>query len=266
MQTATNYLLTNINSFATYYWRVDEINLDGMVRLKGVLWYFRPRHLAFPGAGKVSALYARGGRGGVVMQVTNLNDSGPGSYRAAIPQAGLAQIASKCPASFIAVDHVSSTGSYVTIAGQTAPGDGICIANYRAGLGGPNDVIMRFMHFRVGDLAQQSMDAMSPGSATYSIFDHLTSSWSLDVACNSLQSGSVGSASAMTSYQHNIISGLPRYSYHYNDSERTATTWLHPIVIQPHAFAASISGEIGSYHHNLIAHSTDRNWSLAGWL
>ena len=150
---------------------------------------------------------------------------------------------------------------YVTIAGQTAPGDGICIANYRAGMSGPNDVIMRFMHFRVGDYAQQSMDAMSPGSATYSIFDHLTSSWSLDVACNSLQSGSVGSQSAMTTYQKNIISEPLRYSYHYNDTLRQQG---YSNVYQPHAFAASISGEIGSYHHNLIAHSTDRNWSLAG--
>jgi hypothetical protein len=131
-------------------------------------------------------------------------------------------------------------------------------------MAGPNDVIIRFMHFRVGDGAQQSMDAMSPGSATHTIVDHCSSSWSLDVACNSLQSGKVGSQSAMTSYQHNIISEPLRYSYHYNDSERAATGCTN--CYQPHAFAASISGEIGSYHHNLIAHSTDRNWSLAGGL
>ena len=260
MQTATNYLLTNINSFATYYWRVDEINSTNGAT-QGVLWYFRPRHLAFPGA-EGYGQYARGGRGGVVMEVTNLNDSGPGSYRAAISASGPRTIVFKVSGIIWLQSPCIVNNGYVTIAGQTAPGDGICIANYRAGLGGPNDVIMRFMHFRVGDLAQQSMDAMSPGSATYSIFDHLTSSWSLDVACNSLQSGSVGSASAMTSYQHNIISEPLRYSYHYNDSERTATGCTN--CYQPHAFAASISGEIGSYHHNLITHSTDRNWSLAG--
>jgi len=153
---------------------------------------------------------------------------------------------------------------YLTIAGQTAPGDGICIANWRAGMSGPSDVIMRFMRFRTGDGAHQSMDAMSPGSATQTIIDHCSSSWSLDVACNSLQSGSVGSASAMTTYQKNIISEPLRYSYHYNDAERAATGCTN--CFQPHAFAASISGEIGSYHHNLIAHSTDRNWSLAGGL
>ncbi len=258
-QASTNFLLANINSFQTYYWRVDEIDSTNGVT-QGNLWYFRPRHLAFPGA-EGYGQYARGGRGGVVLEVTNLNDSGPGSYRAAISASGPRTIVFKVSGVIWLQSQCIVNNGYVTIAGQTAPGDGICIANWRAGMGGPNDVIMRFMHFRVGDLAQQSMDAMSPGSATYSIFDHLTSSWSLDVACNSLQSGSVGSASAMTSYQHNIISEPLRYSYHYNDPLRALGS---NNVYQAHAFGASISGEIGSYHHNLIAHSTDRNWSMAG--
>jgi hypothetical protein len=259
-QTSTNYLLTGINSFATYYWRVDEINSTNGVT-QGNLWYFRPRHLAFPGA-EGYGRFARGGRGGVVMEVTNLNDSGPGTYRAAIEASGPRTIVFKVSGIIWLQSPCIVGNGYVTIAGQTAPGDGICIANWRAGVSGPNDVIMRFMRFRIGDNEQQSMDAMSPGSATHSIFDHITSSWSLDVACNSLQSGSVGTESAMTSYQHNIISEPLRYSYHYNDSERSQTGCTN--CYQPHAFAASISGEIGSYHHNLIAHSTDRNWSLAG--
>jgi hypothetical protein len=259
MLNTTNFLLAGINSFASYYWRVDEINSTNGVT-PGTVWYFRPRHLAFPGA-EGYGQYARGGRGGVVMEVTNLNDSGPGSYRAAIAASGPRTIVFKVSGIIWLQSPCIVNNGYVTIAGQTAPGDGICIANYRAGLGGPNDVIMRFLHFRIGDGEQQSMDAMSPGSATYSIFDHLTSSWSLDVACNSLQSGSVGTQSAMTSYQKNIISEPLRYSYHYNDTLRSMGS---NNVYQPHAFAASISGEIGSYHHNLIAHSTDRNWSMAG--
>jgi hypothetical protein len=259
-QAATNYLLTGINSFASYYWRIDEINATNGVT-QGNVWYFRPRHLAFPGA-EGYGRFARGGRGGVVIEVTNLNDSGPGSYRAAISTSGPRTIVFKVSGIIWLQSPCIVNNGYVTIAGQTAPGDGICIANWRAGMSGPNDVIMRYMHFRVGDHAQQSMDAMSPGSSTHSIFDHITSSWSLDVACNSLQSGAVGTQSAMTSYQHNIISEPLRYSYHYNDSERSQTGCTN--CYQPHAFAASISGEIGSYHHNLIAHSTDRNWSLAG--
>lgn len=259
-QKGTNYFLSGINSFASYYWRVDQINATNGVT-QGALWYFRPRHLAFPGA-EGYGQYSRGGRGGVVIEVTNLNDSGPGSYRTALSASGPRTIVFKVSGVIWLQSQCIVNNGYVTIAGQTAPGDGICLANFRAGCGGPNDVIMRYMHFRVGDFGQQAMDAMSPGSSTYSIFDHLTSSWSLDVACNSLQSGAVGSQSAMTSYQHNIISEPLRYSYHYNDTERSATGCTN--CYQPHAFAASISGEIGSYHHNLIAHSTDRNWSLAG--
>ena len=262
--TTNSFIVTNLNSAVTYYWRVDQLDTaNGVTNLvKGAVWQFSPRHLAFPTA-EGYGRWSRGGRGGVVLEVTNLNDSGPGSYRAAIAASGPRTIIFKVSGIIWLQSQCIVGNGYVTIAGQTAPGDGICLANWRAGMSGPSDVIMRYMHFRVGDLAQQSMDAMSPGSATHSIFDHLTSSWSLDVACNSLQNGSVGSQSAMTSYQHNIISEPLRYSYHYNDALRQLGS---NNVYQAHAFAASISGEIGSYHHNLIAHSTDRNWSLAGGL
>jgi len=258
--TTNNFNVTGLNSMLTYYWRVDQLDIDnGTTNLvQGTVWEFRTRHLAFPGAEGYGE-WSRGGRGGVVMEVTNLNDSGPGSYRAAIGASGPRTIVFKVSGIIWLQSQCIIGNGYVTIAGQTAPGDGICIANWRAGCSGPNDVIMRFMHFRVGDHEQQALDAMSPGSSTQSIFDHITSSWSLDVACNSLQSGGVGSQSAMTSYQHNIISEPLRYSYHYQDGNQGCST-----CYQPHAFAASISGEIGSYHHNLIAHSTDRNWSMAG--
>ena len=260
---ATNsFSVTNLNSALTYFWRVDQLNVaNGATNLaKGNVWEFRTRHLAFPGA-EGYGRWARGGRGGVVLEVTNLNDDEPGSYRAAIGASGPRTIIFRVSGLIPLQSQCIIGNGYVTIAGQTAPGDGICIANWRAGMSGPNDVILRFMRFRVGDLAQQSMDAMSPGSATHTIVDHCSSSWSLDVACNSLQSGSVGSQSAMTTYQKNIISEPLRYSYHYNDTLRSQGS---NNVYQPHAFGASISGEIGSYHHNLIAHSTDRNWSMAG--
>jgi Bacterial Ig domain len=263
--TTNSFLVTNLSSALTYYWRVDQLDVaNGVTNLvKGYVWKFRTRHLAFPGA-EGYGRWARGGRGGVVLEVTNLNDSGPGSYRAAIAASGPRTIIFRVSGLIQLQSQCIVGNGYVTIAGQTAPGDGICIANWRAGMSGPNDVIMRFMRFRVGDLAQQSMDAMSPGSATHTIIDHCSSSWSLDVACNSLQSGAVGSQSAMTTYQRNIISEPLQHSYHYNDSLRASTGCTN--CYQAHAFAASISGEIGSYHHNLIAHSTDRNWSLAGGL
>jgi len=259
-----SFNVTNLNSVLTYYWRVDQWEVaNGITNLViGPVWSFRTRHLAFPGA-EGYGQWARGGRGGVVLEVTNLNDSGLGSYRAAIQASGPRTIVFKVSGVIWLQSQCIIGNGYVTIAGQTAPGDGICLANYRAGCSGPTDVIMRYLRMRVGDNAQQSMDAMSPGSATHSIFDHITSSWSLDVACNSLQTSKVGSGLCMVSYQHNIISECLNYSYHYNDALRAKGS---NNVYQAHAFAASIGGEIGSYHHNLIAHSTDRNWSLAGSL
>jgi hypothetical protein len=152
----------------------------------------------------------------------------------------------------------------LTVAGQTAPGEGVCLANWRAGMSGCNDVIMRFMRCRLGDASQQAMDGIGLGNANNSIIDHCSISWTIDEASSSRQSGSVGSMSAMNTFQHNIISEPLQHSYHYNDSERSQTGCTN--CYQAHAFAASISGEIASYHHNLIAHSTDRNWSLAGGL
>jgi hypothetical protein len=131
-------------------------------------------------------------------------------------------------------------------------------------MGGCSDVIVRFIRCRLGDASHQAMDGLGLGNSSDSIIDHCSISWTTDEASSSRQSGKVGSESAMITFQNNIISEPLQHSYHYNDAERAATDCTN--CYQPHGFAASISGEIGSYHHNLIAHSTDRNWSLAGGL
>jgi hypothetical protein len=257
--------VTNLNSALTYYWRVDQLNIaNGVTNLvKGSVWKFRTRHLAFATA-EGYGRFARGGRGGVVIEVTNLNDSGAGSYRAAIAASGSRTVVFRV-SGLIRLQSPCVVGNgYLTIAGQTAPGEGICLANWRAGFSSCNDVIMRFMRCRLGDASQQAMDGIGLGNSTHSIIDHCSISWTIDEASSSRQSGAVGSQSAMTSFQHNIISEPLQHSYHYNDSLRASTGCTD--CYQAHAFAASISGEIGSYHHNLIAHSTDRNWSLAGGL
>lgn len=257
--------VANLNSALTYYWRVAQLDVDGGATnlVTGAVWKFRTRHLAFPTA-EGYGRFSRGGRGGVVIEVTNLNDSGPGSYRAAVQAAGPRTVVFRV-SGLIRLNSPCVIGNgYLTVAGQTAPGDGICLANWRAGMSSCNDVIMRFMRCRLGDASRQAMDGIGLGNSTYSIIDHTSISWTTDEASSSRQSGRVGSQSAMNSFQHNIISEPLQHSYHYNDSERAATGCTN--CYQPHAFAASISGEIASYHHNLIAHSTDRNWSLAGGL
>lgn len=256
----TNTLaVTNLNSALTYYWRVDQLDIaNGTTNLvNGFVWMFRTRHLAFPGA-EGYGRFARGGRGGVVIEVTNLNDSGPGSYRAAVAASGPRTIIFRTSGLIRLQSPCVIGNGFLTIAGQTAPGEGICLANWRAGMGGCTDVILRFMRCRLGDAAQQAMDGIGLGNSSHSIIDHCSISWTMDEASSSRQSGAVGSQSAMITFQHNLISEPLQHSYHYLASDRN--------FYEQHAFAASISGEIGSYHHNLIAHSTDRNWSLAGGL
>ena len=263
----TNALdVTNLDSRLTYYWRVDQIDIaNGATNLvNGFVWQFRTRHLAFPGAEGYGKDLHVARRCGVVVEVTNLNDSGPGSYRAAIAATGARTIVFRV-SGLIRLNSPCVIGNgYVTVAGQTAPGEGICLSGWRAGLSSCNDVIMRFMRCRLGDASKQAMDGIGLGNANNSIIDHCSISWTIDEASSSRQSGAVGSQSAMNTFQHNVISEPLQHSYHYNDAERAATGCTN--CYQAHAFAASISGEIASYHHNLIAHSTDRNWSLAGGL
>ena len=86
------------------------------------------RHLAFPGA-EGYGRFARGGRGGRVIEVTNLDDSGPGSFRAAVEAAGARSVVFRVAGIVLLKSNVNIEHPDITIAGQSAPGDGICIAN-----------------------------------------------------------------------------------------------------------------------------------------
>jgi hypothetical protein len=236
-----------------YYWRVDEVGPAGITR--GDVWSFKIRLLAFPGA-EGYGRFAQGGRGGKVYEVTTLEDYGageppiPGSYRAAIEAegprtvifrvSGLIRLKRPCPI----------RNGFITVAGQTAPGDGICLANYSAGLA-TNDAIVRFIRVRVGDESRKAMDGLGLGWSNDSIIDHCSISWAMDEGTSSRSGRNI-------TFQWNIISESLQHAYHYNAADRSK--------LETHAFAGSISGDIGSYHHNLLAHNTDRNWSLAGGL
>jgi hypothetical protein len=108
---------------------------------------------------------------------------------------------------------------------------------------------MRHLRFRVGDAARKAMDGAGMGSCDHCIIDHCSISWSSDEGTSSRGAKNV-------TFQRNIVSEALQHSYHYRASDRTK--------FETHAFASSISGNIGSFHHNLLAHCTDRNWSLAG--
>ncbi|MDR0542748.1 MAG: T9SS type A sorting domain-containing protein, partial [Dysgonamonadaceae bacterium] len=191
-----------------------------------------------------------GGRGGIVIKVTNLNDSGPGSLRDAvensayesIPRTIIFDVSGRIELS----GRLSVNKPYITIAGQTAPGKGICVSGHAFGIGGVNDVIFRHLRLRVG--TDDTTDGMGQSGSNHCIIDHASISWSKDEATSSRDAKNI-------TFQRCLISEPLNRAGHKNYSEGTA-----------HGYAGSIGGDIGSYHHNLLAHSYGRNWSFAGGL
>ncbi|MGN0604967.1 MAG: dockerin type I domain-containing protein [Oscillospiraceae bacterium] len=249
-QKDTKYILDDsYSSIPTYYWRVDEVTDSGIV--KGSVYSFKVNRLAFPTA-EGYGRFARGGRGGYVYHVTNLNDSGEGSLRYGLETLKGARTIVFDVGGVIALESVlciPDDGGDVYIAGQTAPGDGITLINYTFGAMGSKDVIIRDIRTRVGDVSGKSMGGMGLGSCDNSIIDHCSISWGTDEGFSSRSAVNI-------TFQWSIIAESLNNSVHYNADDRND--------VERHAFAASISGYTGSFHHNLLIHNTGRNWSLAG--
>ena len=256
-RTSASYTLPQLDPAQNYFWRVDEVDSAKQVT-RGEVWRFRVRALAFPTA-EGYGRFARGGRGGRVIEVTNLEDYNSGKGDAVIPGSFRAAVEADGPRTIIfrvsGIIHLKLPcavhNPYCTVAGQTAPGDGICLADYGAGAYGTHDVIIRYMRFRVGDAAKRAMDGAGLGYCDNCIMDHCSISWSSDEGTSSRGAKNITS-------QRNIVAEALHHGPHYRASDRTK--------LETHAFAGSISGNIGSYHHNLLADCTDRNWSLAGGL
>ena len=241
-----NVDIQNNNSLLHYCWRVDEVDSMGKIA-RGEVWRFRVRQLAFPGA-EGYGRHARGGRGGRVVAVTNLNDSGPGSLRAAVEATGPRTVVFHV-SGMISLDSklvFRRDNSNLTVAGQTAPGKGICIRNWTFGGIGGRDVIIRHVRLRLGNLANKTMDGMGLASADHSILDHCSISWTIDEAFSSRGAKNI-------TLQRCLVSEALNEANHKKYGRRSR-----------HGYAASIGGDVGSFHHNLLAHCAGRNWSLAG--
>jgi hypothetical protein len=244
-QAATKWEAKNLSNIDRYYYRIDEVTSDGKVT-RGSVWYFRPRHLAFPGA-EGYGRFAIGGRGGVVVHVTNLSDSGAGSLRDAVEtDRGPRTIVFDVSGIIKLSSRLTLTQPHVTIAGQTAPGKGIVVRAAPFGLSGMVDGIVR--HFRVRLGAGPTFDGMGLTGSNHSIIDHSSISWTIDEAFSSRNGKNI-------TLQRTLISECLNVAGHQNYPAGTA-----------HGYAASIGGDIGSFHHNLLAHCEGRNWSLAGGL
>ena len=234
----------SLSNLKIYYWRVDQIDANKEVT-KGKVWFFRPAQIAFPGA-EGYGRFAIGGRGGKVIAVTNLNDSGPGSLRDAVDQeVGPKTIVFNVSGNIQLKSRLVVSQPFVTIAGQTAPGEGITISRAPIGLTG-NDGIVRFLKVRIG--GGTTYDGMGLTGANNSIIDHCSISWTIDESFSSRGAHNI-------SLQRTLISEALNVAGHdkYPDGKM-------------HGYAATIGGDVGSFHHNLLAHNQGRNWSIGGGL
>lgn len=205
--------------------------------------------IAFPGA-EGYGKYTTGGRGGNVMIVTNLNDDGPGSFREAAEAKGKRIIVFAVSGTIHLEKKLSIKGD-ATIAGQTAPGDGICFADQPVSLAGDN-IIVRYIRVRMGDKYQRQKgmvdgsggdDAFSASGRKHIIIDHCSFSWSTDEVCSVYKGDS-------TTLQWNIITEPLNYSYHFETGDKD---W------ENHGYGGIWGGQHLSAHHNLFAHCVSRN-------
>lgn len=193
------------------------------------------RMIAFPtaeGYGK----YTVGGRGGKVIAVTNLNDSGPGSLRAAVNEGGPRTVVFRVSGNIELSSNIAIKNPYITIAGQTAPGGGICLKGGSLSIDA-NQVIIRHIRVRYGDINPAESDAVGSRGQKNVILDHISASWSVD------ETMSVYGCDSIT-VQWCMITESMFYSHHVKGA---------------HGFGGIWGSNHSSYHHNLLAHHASRN-------
>src|SRR5689334_19249208 len=143
----------------------------------------KDQQLAFPGA-EGFGRFARGGRGGDVYHVTNLEDSGPGSLRGGIRSAtGPRTLIFDVSGTIELKTPLTIDRSFLTIAGQSAPGDGVCLKDQTFQLRKASHVIVRYLRVRLGDEHKRrpaGPDAVNTNDVDHVIFDHLSASWGID--------------------------------------------------------------------------------------
>jgi hypothetical protein len=218
-------------------------------------WAARPADLpqadipAFPGAWG-GGMYSFGGRGGKVYVVTSLEDSGPGTFREACNAIGPRVVVFNVSGTIHLKNRIRIRAPYITIAGQTAPGDGVCIRGATVAVD-THDVVIRHLRFRRGESNVANRDDSLGGNPIGNIIiDHCSASWGLD---------------------ENI--SMYRHMYRPKDGDRDLKLPTVNITIQwcissealdtyNHSLGSTIGGHNSLFHHNLWACNAGRNPSI----
>jgi pectate lyase len=203
---------------------------------------------AFPGAWG-GGMFATGGRGGKVIAVTNLDDSGPGSFRAAVEATGPRIVVFRVAGIIKLESNINIDHPDVTVAGQSAPGDGVCIANHSLNINTRN-VILRHLRVRRGrPQGGQGSDNIGGNPIGQIVVDHCSASWGMD-------------------------ENLSLYRYMKPEPNGGATKLpVKNLTVQycissealnagNHAFGGTWGGQDATFHHNLFACNTARNPSI----
>ena len=222
-----------------------------------VPWAFRPYDLkqskipSFPGA-EGGGMYTFGGRGGKVITVSNLNDDGIGSFRWACEQGGARIIVFNVSGIIKLNTPIIVRAPYITIAGQTAPGDGVCIAGESFQVN-THDVVVRHMRFRRGNTHVWYREDSFGGNPVGNIMiDHCSCEWGLD--------------ENISFYRHMFDLGDAIGSRKEPTVNVTIQNTISAKSLDTynHAFGSTIGGENASFMRNLWADNTGRNPSI-GW-
>ncbi|MGR8934312.1 MAG: pectate lyase family protein [Gammaproteobacteria bacterium] len=202
---------------------------------------------AFPGA-QGFGTQTPGGRGGRVIEVTNLNDSGSGSLRAALEASGARTVVFRIGGTIVLKSQIKIKYPYITVAGQTAPGGGITLRNTSDNTSTPiriltHDVVIRYIRSRPGPNKPRSdkLDALAIGTGYNIVIDHVSTSWGTDEVLSTGSYKSTPKPHDITIQWSIVAEGLG------TDSSAGKGTLIYD-------GAKNIS-----LHHNLWAHNMERN-------
>ncbi|URW76350.1 pectate lyase [Sphingomonas donggukensis] len=201
--------------------------------------------VAFPGAEGAGWL-SLGGRGGRVIHVTTLADDGPGSLRAAVEAKGPRTVIFDLSGTIALTRELKIREPRITIAGQTAPGDGITLRDHSLVVAA-DDVVIRYIRSRLGNVSRSQEDAITVTAGRRIILDHVSASWSVDETLSASANYKDASQGWYDlTVQWSIIANSLRRSGH---------------VKGDHGYGSLIRGGRGakaSWHHNLWANHAAR--------